>query len=69
MQTVELPGSLRLLYLPGGENSARALVSILVDCETKNSGSRLPFAVIVSRDEISGSTVERIVTAFSCVGK
>lgn len=69
MQTVELPGSLRLLYLPGGENSARALVSTLVDCETKNSGSRLPFVVIVSRDEISGSIVEHIITPFSRVGK
>lgn len=64
MQTVELPGSFRLLYLPRGENSAWALVSTFVDCETKNSGSCLPFAVIVNRDEISGSTVEPITTPF-----
>lgn len=39
MQTGESPGSLRLLYSPGGENSARVPFLAFVDCETENTGS------------------------------
>lgn len=55
MPTVELPGSFGLL-----DSLARALVSTLVDYETKSTSDRLPLAMMVNRNVVLSSTVQSV---------
>lgn len=52
MPTVYLSGSLRLL-----DSLVRALISTLVDYETKSTSVRLPLVMMVNRNVIRGSTI------------